>query len=368
MERKLNVIYITNIPSPYRVDFFNELGKLCNLTVLFERKEAKGRDKTWGQYTEEFFETVELSSDSAFSIQVVKYLDKTKYDVIVVGGYSTPTAMIAILYMKMRKIPFLLNADGGMVKKDKHVIRFIKKYFIGSASGFLSTGEKTDEYLMHYGAKKEKIYRYPFTSVRASSILTSAPTCQEKKQIKKELNIDADKVLISVGQFIYRKGFDVLIRSMKDVRDAVLYIIGGEPTQEYDNLIKAFSVDNVFFLPFLKQEDLFNYYCAADIFVLPTREDIWGLVVNEAMSQGLPVITTNRCVAGLELVFDGFNGYIVPIEDALSLAQKINMLLCNEPMRAQMADESLNVIRGYSIEEMARRHIEVFQMHTTREI
>lgn len=54
---------------------------------------------------------------------------------------------------------------------------------------------------------------------------------------------------------------------------------------------------------------------AADIFVHPTREDIWGLVVNEAMAKGLPVITTDRCVAGLELIKNESVGRIVPVEN-----------------------------------------------------
>lgn len=60
--------------------------------------------------------------------------------------------------------------------------------------------------------------------------------------------------------------------------------------------------DNIVFVEFKTKEDLIDYYRAADLFVLPTREDIWGLVVNEAMAAGTPVITTTNCGAGMEIL------------------------------------------------------------------
>lgn len=362
----LKVLYLTNIPSPYRVDFFNELGKLCELTVLFERETASDRDKAWATYTNSFFQKkqlngISISADSALSLGAITHLMKNRYDIIIVGGYSTPTAMLTILFMKVNKIPFVLNADGGLIKEEFRLIEWVKKFFISSADGFLSTGKETDKYLIHYGAEKTKIYHYPFSSVKEDIIPPSVLTKCEKDKLRKKLNIEEDKVLVSVGQFIYRKGFDVLIKAMVHLNDSVLYIIGGEPTEEYMTLLEEYAIDNVKFLPFMEQEKLFQFYRAADIFVLSTREDIWGLVINEAMSQGLPVITTNRCVAGLELVTDYENGFLVQAEDEEMLVQRIKILLENEELREKMSNVSLDVIRGYSIETMAKRHLEIMK-------
>ena len=100
-----------------------------------------------------------------------------------------------------------------------------------------------------------------------------------------------------------------------------------------------------------------DYYKAADLFVFPTREDIWGLVVNEAMANGLPIITTNKCVAGLELVKEGENGYIVPVEDEEALYQKIILLLSDDDKQELFANNSLRNIRKYSVEAMAVAHM-----------
>lgn len=254
----------------------------------------------------------------------------------------------------------MLNADGGQVKKDKWFMRVIKKFFISSARGYLSTGKYTDEYFEYYGAKREWIFQYPFTSVKEDEILKTIPSDIEKKALKEKMGIDDERIVISVGQFVYRKGLDVLIKSMGSVHEATLYVIGGQPTKEYLDLISDLGLTNVKFFSFMSPQDLLTYYQIADVFVLPTRQDIWGLVINEAMAQALPVITTNRCVAGLELICNSQNGFIVPSENVNELAEKINVIIANRQLRTSMAENALSAIKEYSIENMAKKHMEIF--------
>lgn len=94
-----------------------------------------------------------------------------------------------------------------------------------------------------------------------------------------------NKVVLTVGQFIHRKGFDVLLEAWKDCsKDAELYIVGAEPTEEYQRIKEELELNNAYFVGFKTEDQLKQYYKAADLFVLSTREDIWGLVVNEAMA------------------------------------------------------------------------------------
>ena len=110
---------------------------------------------------------------------------------------------------------------------------------------------------------------------------------------------------------------------------------------------------------FKKKEKLADYYKAADLLVLPTESDVWGLVINEAMACGLPIVTTDRCVAGLELVEDGVNGYLVPVDDREALAEKIRLVLSAD--YREMGVRSLEKIRPYTLENMARSHVEIFE-------
>lgn len=361
----MKVLFTVNIPSPYRVDFFNELGKLCDLTVLYERRKASDREWTEKKavsFREVCLKGINIRSDSALSAQIIGFLDKNKYDIIVIGGYSTPTGMLASEYLSIKKIPYILSVDGGYIKNERKIAGFIKKHFISKASAWLSTSETTDDYLLYYGAEKERIYRYPFTSLFESDILKKPLNDEEKSALKHKLGINYKNMVISVGQFIYRKGYDVLLKACGRLQDDVcVYIIGGTPTKEYICIQSKYKLKNVYYVPFQEKKKLKQYYMAADVFVLPTREDIWGLVINEAMAAGLPVITTNKCIAGLELIEDDFNGYIVPVDDERLLGEKINMVLNDDNHRYTMAENAIKTISKYTFENMAKEHIRIFE-------
>ncbi|MGL5245398.1 MAG: glycosyltransferase family 4 protein, partial [Sarcina sp.] len=334
---------------------------------LFEIGYATDRDKNWQMskaknYKEIFLNGKRTRSDSALCFSVLKYLNKKMYDIIVVGGYSTATGMLAIQYLKLKKIPFILNADGGMVKDDSSIKYNIKKYFISSAKAWLSTGKTTTEYLLNYGAKKENIYTYPFTSLKKVDLLKESVNTEEKHNLRKNLEMEGEKIILTVGQFIHRKGFDVLIKAMASVPSAYrLYIIGGSPTEEYLDLINKHNLKNIYFKNFMDKKSLKEYYKASDLFVLPTREDIWGLVINEAMALGLPVITTDKCVAGVELIENFKNGFIVSTENVEALAEKIKLVLKNNELCKTMGKVSLETIEKYTIEASVKKHMDIFK-------
>ena len=354
----MKVMFLTNLPAPYKVDFFNELGRLCDLTVVYERETASNRNEKWinqsehRSYKEIFLKIIKIGDESSISFEIFNVLGKEKFDLIVLNGYSSPTAMLSILYLNYKKIPFILMCDGGLIRKERKYKYRMKKFFISKAAIYLSTGDHTTNYLEYYGADRENIFVYPFTSVMKKDIVYNNI---EKKQYKKMIGIQEEKIIISTGQFIYRKGYDVLLNACQNIDQKVgIYLIGGKPPQEYYYIKDSLGLKNVHFIDFLSKKELKKYYYAADIFVLPTREDIWGLVINEAMSYGLPIITTDKCVAGVELIENGENGYIIPVDAPDILADKINEILNNQELREEMGKKSLSKIENYTIENMVQ--------------
>ena len=364
----MKILFYTNIPSPYRISFFNELGKHCELTVLFETGNSTERNDAWNEYKFETFKGVILKgirtrTDSSFCPQIVSYLKKNRYDHIVVTQVASLTAILAALYMNLCHIPYCYEGDGGFVGNTKGVKAAIKRFIIGNSEYCLSTSKSFDEYCTAYGAKKEKIYRYPFTSIEEKDLLEKPVTKTQKLVLRKELNIEEEKIFLSVGQFIYRKGFDLLMEMSRSLpKNVGIYIVGGTPTEEYLEMKKKWDLKQVHFVDFMKKDQLFRYYQAADAFVLPTREDIWGLVVNEAMANGLPVISTDRCAAALEMVRPGENGYIVPINDVLELRKAVKHFLESTERCDSMAENALKTVsENYTIENMVREHIRIFE-------
>lgn len=364
----MRLLFMTNVPSPYRVDFFNELGKLCDLTVYFEKNTSDERNDTWKEYSFNNFKGVFLKGrstgvDSSFCPEVKKRLKEETYDHIICSDFSTPTGMMAISYMRKHHIPYFLEADGGTAKSGRGVKEKIKRYFIRGAAGYFSTSTSCDKYFSTYGADKDKIYRYPFTSLYKSDILDKPPTKEKKKRLREELNLKEEKILISVGRFSYLngygKGYDTLLKICERLPNNIgVYIIGDEPTEAFIRWKNEKHLNQLHYLPFKRKEELFKYYQAADLSVFLSRGEAWGLVINESMANGLPVIATEACVAGLELIEHGKNGFIVPV-DAVEKTKEIIMdYLTDKSKYNEMSGAALKKIKTHTIEDMARCHKE----------
>lgn len=361
----MRVLFITNIPSPYRVQFFQELAVYCDLTVVYEKRKASNRNNKWENvilkkaYKEIYLKSVYEKADSAFCPEISRYIDRNLYDIFVVGVYSTLTGMWAIKCLKKEKIPYVLNCDGGFVpEKETYVKHRLKQYLIGGASYWLSTGKIGDQYLKHYGANESNIYHYHFSSITDDEVLTEVIKREDKRVYRDKLGMSGKRIVVSAGQFIFRKGYDILLKVAKELpAEWDIYIIGGTAGEEYIKLLEELSLQNVHFVEFKTKEELREYYLAADCMVLPTREDIWALVVNEAMALGLPVVTTEKCGAGLEMIQE--NGKIVPVESVNELCSAIRDVI-NSKNWEKMSQRSLATARLYTIEKMAEEHGKIF--------
>lgn len=361
------VLFITNYPSPYRVEFFELLGKFTKLTVAYEEKaeEQIHRNQKWFEHNYKNFNAYYLNAlklgKKRISFDVINFLKK-QYDYVIICGYSSLTLQLCIMYMKMFNKCFYLEIDGGYPKSGKGIKENWKRILVSSAQKWFSPSVFSDKYLEFYGAKKEQIVRYPFTSLSENDILKERITKTEKENIKEQLGIKEEKVVLTIGQFIYRKGNDVLIQSAihYEKENVGTYIIGGVPPKEYTEMVQELNLKNIHFVEFKKKEQLMLYYKAADVFVMPTREDIWGLVINEALASGLPVVSTDKCVAAIELIKDGKNGFLVESDNSYEIANKINFLLSNSELCQKMGQESLERIKNHTIEEMVKVHLNVF--------
>ncbi len=359
MEKQLKVLLTTNIPAPYMVDYLDCLGEKCDLTVIFEKATVRHRKTEWyGKIHNKSFNAIVLNFSQNTKInyinfRVLRYIKKD-YDRIIVANPTTPVGIIVLLYCRWINIPFVIQSEGGFRGSGKGLKERFKKYIMEKANLYLSGMKGESDYFLSYGATQETLRWYPFSSLKCGQLDEKIVSDSEKSRLRKELNITEKRVLLSVGQPIFRKGFDVLLQASVSIpKEVGIYIVGGASTIECQTIIDNYGLDNVYFIDHCDYALLEKYYHAADIFVLPTREDTWGLVINEAMAKGLPVITTDMCIAGTQLIEDDVNGYVVPVESVEILAQKINQLIGDKEKRLDMARNNLNKIQQYTIENMA---------------
>jgi glycosyltransferase involved in cell wall biosynthesis len=163
-----------------------------------------------------------------------------------------------------------------------------------------------------------------------------------------------------VGRLEPEKGLSFLVQALAKLgrKDTVLLFVGAGDERSALELESAHSNVPVVFAGYVPTDELYRYYALADVFVLPsittpTFKEPWGLVVNEAMNQGVPVVTTDAVGAAAGgLVQNDTNGFIVPEQDVEALAQAIGRLLNDEALRAKMGKASLQTVASWDNERM----------------
>ena len=218
---EMKVLFLTNIPVPYRIDFFNEFGKFVDLTVVFDRRNADDREDSWLKeqcinFKGYFLDSYKVGMDNGISLRIFTWLNK-RWDYIIVGTHTSYNSLLAMMYMKLRGIKYILNCDGGIFyKNESSVKKLLKKFFVSSAEYYLSTGKHTNNWLKYYGGKKNRIYNYQLASFYSDYISEELDVIKKDKLfIKRELSVYEQQIILSVGRFIQEKGFDVLIEAAK---------------------------------------------------------------------------------------------------------------------------------------------------------
>ena len=369
----MKILFSTSSLFPYRVNWLDELGKYADVDVYYLMDSDAARNTQWcAQRPKNCTYTLQKSRRfpklgliSRDFIKVLKAKAK-EYDVIILDGYGFASQILNILYLNRKKLTYFVNIDGMVPKEEHPLARWFKRKLISRFPYCLCGAFATNEILAGYGVKPEQIINHPFTSLYAKDISTQTATTQEKIALRQKLGITEGKVVISVGRFSYMngygKGYDVLMRSAAQMpADMGWYIVGGEPTEEFARLKEEMGLQNVHFVEFMNKDALNEYYRASDVFVLMTVGDVWGLVINEAMAVGLPVITTDKCVAGLDLVKDCEKGFLVSVGDDAALCDRLHRIFDDPAIIANMARNSLEKVSPYTIENMARIHMDAFR-------
>ncbi len=354
------VLFVFNHPAPYKVRFLNELSKYVDLTVIFERDKNSDRNKSFYSENSYLFKNVKIKGtyigkENIISNGVKNHLKNNKYDLIIMNGYSQFSEMKAINYLIRKKIPYCLYINGGIIKnKENPIIRHLKRKYISHASFYFSPDERSNEYLLFYGANKNKIHNYPYSTIYENEIVTSLPTQDEIKEEKEKLNIKSEHVFISCGQLIKRKNYLELIKVWPKDLDKLLLIAGiGKEEDKIKTYLRQNTIKNVILLGYLKHEKLFEYYRISDAFIFPSLEDIYGHVINEALSQGLPVISLPNVNASRKLIVNGKNGYILKNLDRNNLDLALDKVISIDK------NEALKTAKENTIEKMVDAHLKV---------
>ena len=354
------VLIVFNHPAPYKVRLFNELSKAFDLHVIFERRSNKDRNKSFYfeekyNFTTHKIHGIKVGREGFISNGIRRHLQYNEYDLIIMNGYSHYAEMKAINWMKKWHAPYVLYINGGTIKKESSLKRKIKHHYISRANAYFSPDEESNKYLVYYGANPKVIYNYPYSTIYENEIVKDKPN---KEELRKELSINFDKVFVSSGQLIARKNYISLVKEWEKFPENYgLFLIGdGKQRKEIENLIKEENLKNVILTGFLPREQMFKYFQASDAFLFPSKEDIYGHVINEAMSQGIPVVSTSKVNSAIKLIENGKNGFLLEELTVSGLEEAISKVLNMDAF-----ESCIKTAKENTIEKMAKRHVEMIR-------
>lgn len=367
----MKIFAFNTVRAPYRVDLYNLLGEKASLTAFFEQEHDPARSRDW--YSNDFH-SFEMKHAKKWhrslkypKFDVLSRVKKKETDLVYMSEWSSVTALLLLAKCMVCRIPYVISMDGYLEKTGKKASpmkQCIKNTIARHAMATIGTGESTARYARSIGFSKNRIFTVGFTTVKDAELMPQPLTAPEKTALKQALGLDPDvHYVLSVGQLVDRKGYDLLLQSWAQLpcRDNwKLLIIGdGNKKAELQERIRSAGLSDVEILPGVDKKTLFQYYRCADLFALSTREDIWGLVINEAMATALPVLTTKQCVAGVELVEAGVNGYLYDCEDTAQCAAYMQQIMEDEPLREQMGRNNLSKMKEFTVEREADKIYEI---------
>jgi glycosyltransferase involved in cell wall biosynthesis len=207
---------------------------------------------------------------------------------------------------------------------------------------------------MSMGVPEEKISLMPYTVDNTRFMTNARLTDEERRATRQRYGISPDRpVILYVSKFLRRKHPDHLVfaaqRLAAEGLSFDLVLAGnGEMQAELEALIASGGPPNVVMPGFINQQDMPGLLGASDIFVLPAEDEPWGLIVNEAMCAGLPVVVSSEIGCAVDLVRPGENGFTFEARDIEGLTNALRPIVSNAGLRRAMARKSVEIIGRWS--------------------
>ncbi len=363
MRRRL--VILTEIIAPYRIPVFNALAQReeIDLQVIFlAESDPKLRD--WLIYKDEIrFSYQVLPSwrrefaghNLLLNRGLKKGLQRAAPDAILCGGYNYLASWQAMRWARRRRVPFILWVESTErdIRSRNGMIEFLKRGFIRRCSAFVVPGKSSMQYVRNYGVTEEEIFTAPNAVDSELFAQRAAAVRQGAERHRQALQL-APRFFLFVGRLVREKGvFDLLEAYGKltpELRTVVSLVLVGEGNAREEVTRRAGQIapGQVRCTGFVQRDQLASYYALAESFVFPSHSDTWGLVVNEAMACGLPVITSDAAGCAADLVQDHWNGRVIGRGDVIQLASAMEEMGRDSALRTQMGNHSRELVLRYS--------------------
>lgn len=377
--RQPRVAFVTNFCPHYRVRTFEKLAKQFDMDFFFY---SDGSEWYWpkkhgtrsGQFRYSRLPGFTLLG-TRITATLPARLWRGNYDAIIKcidGRFALAATFMTALF---RRRPFILwtgiwsSIDTPFHRLMSPAIRYVYSH----ADAIVTYGEHVKRYLVGLGIAEAKIFVAPH-AVDNEEYAGAVPDA-EIQALREKLGLaPEERVVLYLGRLEESKGVAYLFDAFRRVTDGAILVLAGEGRERprLENLARELGISGrVRFAGYVSTEGTLPYYAMADVFVLPSigtacGKEPWGLVVNEAMNQGVPVIATEAVGAAAGgLVRNGVNGIVVPERDAVALANAIQVILDSPGLREEMSGSARRTIAEWTNDRMVQgfREAVEYAMH-----
>lgn len=332
--------------SPARTLLYNTLSEISQqqwyqFKVIFSSKIESNRNFDTQKEESKFVFDYTILNDIPIKIKAKKdnhffhmnlkmdsIFDDEKPDIIIHAGWAWISAWTSMRWCKQHGAQYILWSWSTVYERSwmRRLTRPFVKYLVRNSDRYFSYGTRSTEYLVSLWATYEKVHPL-YNTVDVGFFKKNAENLlSQKEEIKKKYGITTKYVLLFIGQLIERKwiyntlyGFREFQKKNPDI--SLVFVWNGQEKWNLETIIKEQNIQNIFFPGFFQVDTISEIYTIADIFILPSMEEVWWLVINEAMCFGLPIITAKNVWASVDLVQEWKNGYIMK-EDSPAEFQK----------------------------------------------
>ena len=369
---KAKVAMVVSSPTPYKVPFYRRVAEQTDLDVHYYFCVRDSASRAWDLELEGLEHWQALPGiriplpwghKARYRINpgIVTALARGRFDAVVVCGYNHFTMQAAMLYCIASGTPFIIQGESHVLKTRRRANESLKRLFIAPvvrrARAALATGTLARQYWQQMGIPEDRVFIVANTPDVAWFSAEANSARQHRRRLRDALGLGSKFAAIFVGRLVEAKGLHVLLDALSLLpphgRPAVL-LVGDGPLKPSLEEEAARRVLDVRFLGFRQQRDLPALYAASDFFVLPSNEEPWGVVANEAMACSLPIILSDRVGAAADLLEDGVNGMSFAAGDPAALAGAIQYVTDSAEAMRRMGQASRAIIRHWTYDASVR--------------
>ena len=386
---RYKVFIVAPTPFYYQVPLFRMLSAhpRIDLTVYYCSDEAFrgqdvqkkfGIDGRWGVedellggYTHKFLKNHSpwpsylKSVVGLMNFGITRELVLNRPHAVILMSWMNPTWWLAILTCITLRIPFFYLTDQNVQRDLTGPLwkRWVKRMVLGNllfplSSGFLCAGTENRLLYSYYGVPNHKLVPFAFSWGFDSMLEIAAHLKPQSKRLRDQLGLPQDSfALLYCGRLSPEKSPITLLRAYERVElpnKRLMFVGDGQLRGELEAYVADHKIGGVHFYGFQDRQNIPQFYAVADVLVLPSHQETWGIVINEALSFSLPVIVSDQVGAASDLVHHGQNGYVFPRGDIQALAATIEMLMQRSPEeRLRMGSYSMDIISRWLTRDLS---------------